>query len=82
MDQGCGLLESGMDNDARIDRTDALLQIGQLVNKYAFATGRVYTRAEHEKGDEWIDMEVCTSMSTSDVTIPGTSHGGRCTICT
>jgi ketosteroid isomerase-like protein len=113
-----------MNADPRIDRLDALLQIGQLVNHYAFAldsrdwdalaalyvedvelylddvmlpgvpvvgrealkesfakrlnrfyrtmhqicghsidlvdadhaTGRVYTRAEHEKGDEWIDM--------------------------
>lgn len=23
------------------------------------ATGKVYTRAEHERGDEWIDMAVC-----------------------
>ena len=23
------------------------------------ATGKVYTRAEHERGDEWIDMALC-----------------------
>jgi ketosteroid isomerase-like protein len=113
-----------VNTEERLDRIDALLQIGQLVNRYAFAldsrdwdalgalyiedvelelddvmlpgepvvgrealkrsfakrlnrfyrtmhqicghsidlidadhaTGRVYTRAEHEKGDEWIDM--------------------------
>ena len=100
--------------EERLDRIEAYQQIGQLVNRYAFAldsrdfdalgqlyiedlegggraqvqadiarimkafyrtmhqivghqidlvdadhaTGRVYTRAEHEKGDEWIDMAI------------------------
>jgi hypothetical protein len=101
--------------EARLDRIDAVQQIGQLASRYAFAldsrdfpalgtlyvedlegggraaverdiartlrafyrtmhqvvghqidlidadhaTGRVYTRAEHEQGDDWIDMAIC-----------------------
>jgi hypothetical protein len=101
-----------MDLSERIDRIEAMLQIGQLVSRYAFAvdsrdfaalanlyvddgrraerqsfianrmrsfyrtmhqicgheidlidadhaSGRVYTRAEHEQGDQWIDEAIC-----------------------
>ncbi|MCU1514766.1 MAG: nuclear transport factor 2 family protein [Microbacteriaceae bacterium] len=101
--------------EERLDRVEAIQQIGQLVSRYAFAidsrnfddlgqlyvddladggreavtllisnkmkdfyrtmhqvvghaidlidaehaTGKVYTRAEHEVGDEWLDMAIC-----------------------